>query len=66
MLTTSQTTLEFRELKQEDRQWAAPLLERSGGNGCEYSFTTLFMWRKFYHNRIALQDGVLYMCSGES
>ncbi len=66
MLTTSQTTLEFRELKQEDRQWAAPLLERSGGNGCEYSFTTLFMWRKFYHNRIALQDGVLYICSGES
>lgn len=66
MVTSTQTELEFRELRAEDRQWAAPLLEQAGNDACEYSFATLFMWRNHYQNQIAHQDGVLYVRSGEA
>ena len=37
--------LDFRYPTVEDAAWAAPLLRTAGRMGCEYSFTTMFMWR---------------------
>ena len=45
--------LEFRELLPEDAVWAAPLMTASGRMGCEYSYTTAYMWSRHYNVRIA-------------
>lgn len=58
------TDLTFRPLVPEDAAWAAPLLMKSGRMGCEYSFTTLYMWRKLYHVRIAHAGEYLFVMSG--
>lgn len=57
--------LDFREPQLEDAGWMAPLLRGTGNRGCEYSFTTIFMWRKFYHNRIARYGDYLFVKSQE-
>lgn len=45
--------LEFRELLPEDAVWAAPLMTASGHMGCEYSYTTAYMWSRYYNVCIA-------------
>lgn len=62
-----QTTmdLEFHYPQIDDASWAAPLLRSAGRMGCEYSFTTMFMWRMFYHNRIARWRDTLFISAGE-
>ncbi len=45
--------LEFRELLPEDAAWAAPLMTACGRMGCEYSYTTAYMWSRHYNVRIA-------------
>ena len=57
--------LEFREPVLEDAAWAAPILSASDSMACEYSFTTIFMWRKYYHNRIARYGQYLFVKSSE-
>ncbi len=55
--------LTFRELQPEDATWAAPLLKRSGNMGCEYSYTTAYMWSEFYRVRIARTEKAAVLCS---
>lgn len=45
--------VEFRELLPEDAAWVAPLMTASGRMGCEYSYTTAYMWSRHYEVRIA-------------
>ncbi len=57
--------LDFRYPTVEDAAWAAPLLRTAGRMGCEYSFTTMFMWRSLYHNRLARWGDTLFISAGE-
>lgn len=55
--------LEFRELLPEDAAWAAPLMTACGRMGCEYSYTTSYMWSQHYNVRIARAGDALFLCS---
>ena len=57
--------LSFREPCVEDAAWMNGLLRESGFRSSEYAFTTLFMWRRFYHNRIAQIGNTLFIQSQE-
>lgn len=58
--------LAFRAPRVEDAAWAAPLLRSGGYRACEFSFTTIFMWRKYYHNQIAEWNGTIFSRSGDT
>lgn len=58
--------LDFRELTPEDAAWAAPLMQASGRMGCEYSYTTAYMWSRFYHVEIAREGDTIYLRSGQN
>jgi hypothetical protein len=64
MLSTTDT-LEFHDIQLEDAEYAVPLLRNSGLRGCEFSFTTIFMWRRHYKNRISRYGDHLFICSGD-
>ncbi len=57
--------LDFRYPTVEDAAWrrrcSAP---RAGWD--EYSFTTMFMWRSLYHNRLARWGDTLFISAGRS
>lgn len=57
--------LEFREPCVEDAAWAMPKLGNSGLMGCEFSFTTIYMWKNYYQNQIARSGDFLFVRSGE-
>ena len=46
------TTLEFHEPCLTDASWMVPILRAADNKACEYSFTTIFMWRKYYENQV--------------
>ena len=57
--------LEFREPAIKDAEWAAPILYKSSSVLCEYSFTTLWMWRRYYDNQIARLGDTIFIRSGD-
>lgn len=57
--------LKFREPHVEDAAWAVPKLRNSGLIACEFSFTTIYMWRNYYQNQIARSGDFLFVRSGE-
>ncbi len=61
MLTTISA---FHPLVKEDGERLAPLLTKSGYDGCEFSFTTLYMWRELYDTRIATEGDYLLISAG--
>ena len=65
MLDTAQS-LAFREPTLEDAAWAAPILRAADYRACELSFTTIFMWRKYYHNQIARLGDTVFARSGDT
>lgn len=65
MLNTAQM-LEFRTPTLEDAAWAAPILRAGNFQACEFSFTTIFMWRNYYHNRIARLGDTIFSSSGDT
>ncbi len=57
--------VEFRELLPEDAVWAAPLMTASCAMGCEYSYTTAYMWSRHYRVTIArVGDALLLRSDG--
>jgi hypothetical protein len=62
---SSTINLDFKEPTIDDAKWAAPILYKSGSNLCEYSYTTLWMWRKYYNNQIARLGDSLFIRSGD-
>ncbi len=63
MLNTA-LRLDFYEPTVEDAAWAAPLLSQSGSMACEYSFTTIYIWRRYYNNQIARLGDSFFIRSG--
>lgn len=58
------TMLHFHEPALEDASWAVPLLREAQKDACEYSFTTIYMWRKYYENQIAHTGRHLFLKAG--
>ena len=51
--------IDFHKPSIEDRNWAEPILRKSGGVGSEYAFGTHFTWQNTYHAEIAEYRGFL-------
>ncbi len=64
MQTTVQ--LDFQYPTVGDAAWAVPILRTAGRMGCEYSFTTTYMWRNFYQNQLARAGDTLFIRAGEA
>ena len=47
----------FRDPEIGDRQWVEERFRASGNQGCEYSFSTLFLWSSAYQQQVAPMDG---------
>lgn len=47
----------FRDPEIGDRQWVEERFRASGNQGCEYSFSTLFLWSGAYQQQVASMDG---------
>ncbi|HJB70481.1 MAG TPA: DUF2156 domain-containing protein [Candidatus Flavonifractor avistercoris] len=47
----------FRDPEIGDRQWVEERFRASGNQGCEYSFSTLFLWSGAYQQQVAPMDG---------
>ena len=47
----------FRDQEIGDRQWVEERFRASGNQGCEYSFSTLFLWSGAYQQQVAPMDG---------
>lgn len=59
------TKIEFKEPTIADAEWAMPILRNGGKRICEFSFATIWMWRKYYMNQIARLGDTLFMRSGD-
>jgi hypothetical protein len=51
--------IEFHAPQLEDKPWVDALLAQSQFQGCEYTFTNLFLWSRLYQTKITQQDGFL-------
>ena len=47
----------FRDPEIGDRQWVEERFRASGNQGCEYSFSTLFLWSGAYQQQVVPMDG---------
>ncbi|MDD4510967.1 MAG: phosphatidylglycerol lysyltransferase domain-containing protein [Oscillospiraceae bacterium] len=51
--------IEFQAPQLEDKPWVDALLAQSQFQGCEYTFTNLFLWSQLYQTKITQLDGFL-------
>lgn len=58
-----QERLQFQQISLEDAAWAVPLLQNSGLTGCEFSFSTLYMWRQYGRNSWARAGDTVFFRS---
>lgn len=56
--------IDFHAPTLADMQWAKPILQRTGYQGCEYTFGNLFMWSGVYQTSIAQHRDFLLAISG--
>jgi hypothetical protein len=64
-LPATMIKLDFKEPTVNDAKWAAPMLKNAGMTMCEFSYTTIWMWRKYYMNQIARLGSTLFVRSGD-
>lgn len=48
--------VDFKVIQLNDRAWIQPLLNSANFRGCEYSFSTLFLWRFIYGTTVSSVD----------
>ena len=46
--------MNFKPITLEDKLWVTKYLKESGYQGCEYSFSTMLMWRDVFHTEVAV------------
>lgn len=51
--------MQFKEITLEDKEWVTKYLKESGYQGCEFSFSTMMMWKDIYHGEVAEYQGTL-------
>ncbi len=55
--------MDFKPITLEDKQWINKYLKASQYHGCEFSFSTMMLWRDVYHTEVADYMGNLcYRC----
>lgn len=56
--------IEFREIQLEDKSWIDECLREADYQGCEYSFTSNYIWRTLYHVQVAEVEGFYVVKTG--
>ena len=51
--------MQFKTISLEDKDWVQKYLKEARYRGCEFSFSTMMMWREHYHTEIAEYAGTL-------
>lgn len=55
--------MNFRPVILEDKNWINQYLKEAGYRGCEFSFSTIMMWKDTYHTEVADYKGTFcYRC----
>lgn len=55
--------MQFKAISLEDKKWIKKYLKESGYRGCEFSFSTMMMWKDVYRTEVADYKGTLcYRC----
>ena len=49
--------IEFKQPALKDQDWVEGLLARGDERGCEYNFSTLYLWCHAFHVEIAQVEG---------
>ena len=49
--------IEFKQPALKDQDWVVGLLARGDERGCEYNFSTLYLWCHAFHVEIAQVEG---------
>ncbi len=57
--------LQFTPITLADREQVCNFLREKDYPGDQYSFGNLYIWRKIYHAAICVEDGFLFVRSGE-
>lgn len=50
--------IDFKEIELKDKEWVDECLKQAKFQGCEYSFTSNYIWRSIYHPKIAKVEGM--------
>ena len=56
--------IEFRDIQLSDKKWIAERLREADFQGCEYSFTSNYIWRKIYNVQVADVEGCYVVKTG--
>ncbi|HCA30918.1 MAG TPA: hypothetical protein DEP23_15865 [Ruminococcaceae bacterium] len=64
-MSVTSLKLLFKEPEVSDAEWVAPMLRAAGMKICEFSFTTIWLWRRYYNNQIARVGDSLFIRSGD-
>ncbi len=55
--------MQFKKITLEDKEWITRYLKESRYRGCEFSFSTMMMWREVYQTEVAEYQGTMcYRC----
>ena len=55
--------MNFKPVTLEDQNWIKKYLKESGYRGCEFSFSTIMMWKDVYETEVADYMGTFcYRC----
>ncbi|SET58859.1 DUF2156 domain-containing protein [[Clostridium] polysaccharolyticum] len=56
--------LDFKEIELKDKDWIEQSFRESDLQGCEYVFTSVYIWRKIYRTKVARKNGMCFFQSG--
>ena len=48
--------INFKDIELSDKQWIDECMSKSDFQGCEYVFTSVYIWRNIYHTQVAKVD----------
>lgn len=57
--------LEFKDITLIDKGWMQDLISRSNYRGCEYNFTTLYIWRNVFNTQVCRFNNFMLIKSGK-
>lgn len=56
--------IDFREIRLDDKKWIDEHLREADFQGCEYSFTSNYIWRNIYNVQVAEVEGFYVVRTG--
>lgn len=58
--------IEFKNIELKDKKWIDGCMKASDFQGCEYAFTSAYIWRNSYHTQVAHVDGMCCFRTGDN